>query len=209
MGVDTKVYFPPTLRLNRLAIALAALHAIPLRKTRTSPRLPREGRGGEQFYVYCDFVETNSTHTPTMVSIEFTTPYGEKRGLFFHFEADGQLKSGGEGAGWRLLSLGSTARNVAIAKRLVGIFGGRVVYQDCGYKNFSKPDLKVKENPLNAANDGQPYFRMQKLLASIQPLTQAEVEASIKEAAYDYDPNDVCCKGFDDPNLTVKQVPYV
>lgn len=162
---------------------------------RKTPSAPREGRG-EEFYASCDYVKLVNTHTPTMVSIEFTTPYGERRHLFFHFEADGQTQSGGVAAGYRLLSLASSARNVAIAKRLVRFFGGRVIYQDCSSKTFMHPDMVSVENPINAANDGQPYFRMQKALADIKPLSQEEIEACIKQAAYDYNPADVCDKGF-------------
>lgn len=203
MGVDIRLYLPPTVRIDRVAVALGAIHGLPLVKNHFDHHTEGE------FYVSCPDVKIRShadIGIPEMLSFEFETPHGECRSITFHFEADGETPGGGLAAGYRLLSMRTSARNIAVAKRLVKLFGGRVVFNDCGDKTFSRPDMNVPAYKY-AAGDAAPYFAMQKRLADIKPLTTKEIAANAKIAAYPYDPNDIHDMGFDvEPTKKRKKV---
>ena len=111
-----------------------------------------------------------------MVDIRWTTAKGEKRSAFYHFEADGVSGHGGWQAGWRLLSMNSTPKNVALAKRLVELFGGRLIYQDVSSNTFGRPNFKRPEYKYNAANDGSAWEKLQTRMLNITPLTTKEIE---------------------------------
>lgn len=185
MPVNLKLYLPPTARIERVGIALGALHGLPVDVNRGIASCP-----GVR-------VETNS-NWPEMVTIYFTTPHGEARRIHYHFEVSSTHSHGGVQAGYRgIFSMTSTARNIAVAKRLIHLFGGRLVYMDTSEKTFDKPDLKVRANPINAAEDKEPFDGINTLLANIKPVTTEEIRECAKDAAYPYRPEAMEQKGFD------------
>jgi hypothetical protein len=174
------IFFPPTTRLDSVAIALAALDGAKVKKA------IHDHHSVGEFHAECDAVSVRNamTDTPEMAKIIWTTGHGEKRQAYYHFENDTQHASGGRAAGWRLMSMNSVPRNIALAKRLVQLFGGRVVYQDVSNRTWGRPDYKRPEYMYNAANDGAPYFTLQRRLASIKPITTKEIEACDGLAGY-------------------------
>jgi len=190
MSNCVQVFLPPTARVDDVALALAALHGVPVRRVKLD---------SGSFYAVAD-VKVKATSTPEMVDIRFTSALGEGISRFYHFESDGEGDYGGESAGWRFMSFGSTARNIAVALRLVKLFGGRVVYQDEGPGSFSEPDYRHPVNPYNAAKDGVPWATRQNQLANIAPVTQKEVDSCAPFAGYDHRPSkDVSDRGFNRP----------
>jgi len=175
MSNNVNIWFPPTTRVEYVARALAAL---------SGQKMVKESISRDSWAAHVPHNDVKTTIVPAMVDIRWTTAKGENRSAFYHFEADGKIGHGGWQAGWRLLTLNSTPKNVALAKRLVNLFGGRVVYEDVGPKTFGKPDYKRPEYKYNAANDGTAWEKLQRYMLAIKPLTTAEIEACDGKAGY-------------------------
>lgn len=175
MGCDVNIFLPPTARLERVATALATLSGV-------KPIVSGN-------FTMCNARFRTHDQAPEMVNIEFTVPGEYSRTIKFHFEINGSEPAGGpQSHGWKFIHMPSTALNIALAKAVVDLFGGKVVYQDTeNGKDFSNPDYEKPEYKYNAACDGQPYEIMQKRLASIQRLTQDQIQACAKLAGYDKD----------------------
>jgi hypothetical protein len=142
--------------------------------------------GGREFdYVRVPEARVRPTEMPAMVSIQLPKKY-----VFYHFEADSDKPFGGPQAGYRYISIASCAFNIALARKLVETFGGRVVYQDVADRTFSRPNYQRPEFRYNGANDGTAYEKLQRRIASVKPLTQEDVEKCVKWAGYDYYPSD-------------------
>lgn len=202
MSVDIKLYLAPTAQFERVATALGALHGLPIEKSTHD--------GNEKtFSVSCPSIKARTIDRwPSAINIEFMTPHGEGRSIYYHFECSGEGDYGGSAAGYRLLSMKTCSRNIAIARKLVNLFGGRVVFNDCGERTFSDPDVKVTANRLNAAQNGAPYFRIHRILSEIKPLTQKEIAAEANRAAYPYDPtgaDGITEWGFDDEGFALAE----
>lgn len=192
MSVDIQLYLAPTTKHERVVVALGALHGLLLVKTPSDQNNRTVGANENHFYMSCPGINVRTLdHWPSAVRMEFTTPHGEGRSIYYHFECSGEGDYGGLAAGHRLLSMPTSARNIAIARKLVKLFGGRVIFNDCGTRSFTDPDLKIPANRLNAAANGAPYWRINRILSEIQPVTQKEIAAEAKRAAYPYDPTSI------------------
>lgn len=176
MGVDLNLYLPPIAEIEDVAEALAAMHGLKVER--------RELERGS-FYAKVEGVKyTTSPCSPGYVIISFKIPgRDDARSINFHYQLD-KNSGAGHSRGYRIVSMPSSPRNIAAAKRLLKLFGGRLIYQDCGLRTFGRPDAKRPTNNLMAANDGAPWERKQTALLGVAPLTKAEVEAAHKHAAY-------------------------
>lgn len=84
--------------------------------------------------------------------------------------------------GQRLLCPRSTAFWIATARRLVDFFGGSLIYQD---SEGDKPDYqKRRPRKTNGPEDGKPWEDFQRAKFSLKPLTEEELKAADKWAAY-------------------------
>jgi hypothetical protein len=175
MSNNVNVWFPPTVRVDYVARALAIL---------SGQKAIWERIGDDTWATHVRNCDVKTTNVPQMVDIRWTTSNGEKRSAYYHFEADGHIGFGGPQAGWRLFTMTSTPKNVALAKRLVDVFGGRVVYQDVGPKTFGRPDYKRPEYKYNAANDGSAWWKLQRHMLTIKVLTTEEIEVCDGKAGY-------------------------
>ncbi len=80
--------------------------------------------------------------------------------------------------------MSSTPVNIAMARRLADIFGGKVVYRDVDGGDVRKPDYKVPAFRYNGANDHPGFGKMHERLLAVTPLTTAEIRQAEPHAGY-------------------------
>ncbi len=112
---------------------------------------------------------------PECVAIEWDMPNYGGRHVLYHYEPseiDG-----------RLLMPPSTCWWIAVGRRLVDFFGGALDYNDCDDKdiNFRRPK---KSRKMNAPEDGKPWYAFQERMLIVKPITEKEIQAMVKHAAY-------------------------
>ena len=164
MGVDVKVTLPPDTRLQDVADAIARLAGYPC--TRHSI-----GENG-QWALHQKEVTAKGSIIPQMAYINWAWA-GEPRSWAYHFEGKG---------GTRLLISRSRAVNIAVAKRLVDIFGGAADYNDSDGVDVDYHAPKPR--PANDPEDGVAWQQLQQDLLDISPLTKQEVAQYQTVASY-------------------------
>jgi hypothetical protein len=83
--------------------------------------------------------------------------------------------------GARGIIMRSTPKNIALAIGVALFFGGKVIYQDHDEKHISFPS---KTDAENHANDGAEWTALQERIESVQPITDADIDAAERHAAY-------------------------
>jgi hypothetical protein len=79
----------------------------------------------------------------------------------------------------RLLYPKATAAKIALAEGITKFFGGKIVYNDCSDKKRTFP------SPLDFKGESDAsFYRFQKALEELKPLTQKDVDRCAKYAAY-------------------------
>lgn len=171
MGVNTGLTLPAGVQLRNVGTAIALL----LGKPRTWYDLKTKSHGLSQStqsgWVEVEGVKFRSAEsTPECCHIEIK---GVDMWLFYHFEF------GGAGRGM----LGSsTAKRIALYRRLVSLFGGYVDYQDC---DDTEKDYKRREAEwVGEQDDDAQFHEMQLALWNLKPITEAEIDECEQYAAY-------------------------
>ena len=113
-----------------------------------------------------------------MATIEFDSPVDPyNRGHFCHIHTGDY-----HGFGW-ILGPPSTPFWIALARRVVDIFGGALDHNDC---DSSEADYFRFERSRGEGGDGDDtYLQRQDELLALRPLAPAEIEACRQFAAYD------------------------
>jgi hypothetical protein len=176
MSVDCIIKLPMDVRIRDVAEAVGLLAGLKAKEK------PMESGDRAWTFRWVEGVKVNPTSVPTMAEIFIEAPKGEKQVdgnanhfTYYHFEnPDGR----------REIAPRSTAFWIAVGKRLVKFFGGKLDYQDCdgGAFNYFAP----KPRKSNSPEDGKPWEGFKRALYSIKPLTMAELKAAQKHAAYDW-----------------------
>lgn len=171
MGVSCRVTLPPNVRLGFVVKVIGAVAGCPVR----SESLDKTGG----VYARVDGVRAQVTSIPEMASIviERQTVDGEtSHYVNYHFEGD-------DGGGTKTMIPPSTAFWVAVMRRVVKFFGGKLDYNDCDEKrtNYSVP---FKSNRENCPSDGEPWNDLNRRILAIEPITEKEWRACDKYAAY-------------------------
>jgi hypothetical protein len=168
MGVDTIIRLPENVEINHVADVIGILAGLKAEK--------KNFQRSEGWYVEVDGVNIlGRPSIPDGPEITFKSPLdGENHSVSYWYE---------DSEGGRMLSPHSTAFWIAIGRGLVKFFGGTLVYKDTGNM---KPNFRgrPKSDALNRPQDGKPWQNLQQRLLDLKPLTQKDLKAESKHAAY-------------------------
>jgi len=175
MGVDAVIELNPRTQIQDVAMVLTRLCGL-------KPYVVKDN-GKEFVYVSKKIKITNSSVVGlanvscNSMGVELKNRKGElKEGFSFcyHFQPT---------SGYKLMMPPSTGFWIAVGRRLVSIFGGRMDYADCDSKAV---DYKSKGKfPFGESNTA--YRNQKRLLNSIPVLTQKEISDCFALSAYDSD----------------------
>ena len=181
MGTDCNVYLPPATRVRDVADAMALMLGGHVESKPSS-----NGSKEPYRFVVGARIEV-CTSVPSMVTLAFDLPaaaYDSGWGLnpCYHFEASDSYPV----KHCRLLDMKCYAPKIAIAKRLVELFGGAADYNDC-----DRTAVNIRREP-PTWNDGSRYSDKKYLagraaIHAVKPLTEAEIKAVEKWDAYGND----------------------
>jgi hypothetical protein len=159
MSCALHLYLSDSALIDNVAIAFAALLG-------QAPR--RDTFQGQTEYVKLPDKANYrvDSHTPSLVAILVDDGRGDRRMADYHFECE---------EGGRLLTMDSYALNIAVARRLTDIFGGRLVYRNTGDWSPGEPDYTRPEYPYNNAQENPGFAKMQKRLLAITPVTTTQI----------------------------------
>lgn len=110
------------------------------------------------------------------VAAEILRSDGTKKGeyhLTYHFES-GPM-------GEPLIMPKSTAAKISLSKALIEFFGGTIDFND---SDSSELDFKSPRKKDISASDGKPWYSLQDRILALKPLTQKDMDAVSKFAAY-------------------------
>lgn len=179
MGVNTHVFLHHSADLEDVAWTLGALAG-----TRGIDRhfmdLKHHGAAGTWG---ADQVRIVATHSPTYLKVEFSSPADAEYDRHYANVHLGPAYRGGEYGDTRFytVSVRSTAFWIAVAKKLVDVFGGVVDFNDCDEKDN---DYVVPEQQCMAAVDGNPWRERQARLDAVTPVTPEDIAAALPYSAY-------------------------
>ena len=166
MGSDCHVYLPPATRINDVAEVMGILAG---NKPRKEPLGDPEG----SWAVRVPTIKAENSSVCGCAEITFWDSNKEQRWAFYHFEPSK--------TGERLLSVRSTGFWIAIGKRLVDFFGGRMTYNDCG---MTEDDYQQPHRTDIHESDGEPWQAFQQRIFDVKPLTKKEIKDAAKLSAY-------------------------
>ncbi len=169
MSCALHLYFPDSARIDNVAIAFAALLGQAARRDTF--------QGRTEYAKLPDKVNYRvDSHTPSLVAMLVDDGRGDRRMADYHFECE---------EGGRLLTMDSYALNIAVARRLTDIFGGRLVYRNTGDWSPRKPDYAKPQFPYNNAQENPGFAKMQKRLLAITPVTTMQIRSCRSLAGYE------------------------
>jgi len=167
MGVDTIIRFSDMTRFRNVAIVMGIL---------AGNKPTQTDLNGEGYYTECNGVKTRSCgdSLPECAKIIFSHRE-ENHFVLYHFEAED---------GGRLLLPPSTPFWLAMGERLIQFFGGVMILNDC--RDYDDPDNQIKRKGYRYrhADDGEPYFKLQKAMYDLAPITKDDILRWVKVAAY-------------------------
>jgi hypothetical protein len=182
MGVDTNVRFTPGTTAEDVADVCSILLG-------HEPTLDSIG-DRDQFYALRTKAQVENTIIPGMLQI--TVPGTETAdGLWATYHINGGDAPWHRSTrtmhliGWPMLKLRARPERIALAKRLVDVFGGSVDYNDC---DDSYEDYCADGHPLKFPWN-EDYEAWQGVMFMQAPLTDDEVRDCVEHAAYAYDKN--------------------
>jgi hypothetical protein len=165
MGVDTRIYLPPDVRVDDVAKVLGIIAGLKPSWHTSSPTCR---------WVTVPGVEVKPTTVPRMPEIHLR---GKMVGddwitVTFHYEPDGDPM--------RLLLPRSDAFWIAAGRKLVRFFGGHMMYQDIDDKvNYQA----LRPRPANNPSTGQPWRDFQEDMMRVRPLTLKQIKQFAHHAA--------------------------
>ena len=180
MSVNCSIALPNSARLSDVAKVIGILAGL---KPIESPISASDG-------FFFDVPGVTTRHCgdglETCAYIDINAPAGQKllngckTWIMFHFEFGTETADPDINDYCRGLLPSSTPFWCAVGRRLVRVFGGTFIPSDCD----DKVELAVGAHPLNGACNGDAWYRHQRRLFEVQPLTAAEVKDAGKVAAY-------------------------
>lgn len=161
MGVNTKISLPPNVRLRDVAMVIAALDGVELKKRTLDAQKGSYAARSEKVWM-----ETVAT-IPECAYIYWINANNVQRRVMYHFEWESK-------PGWHGLLPNQSDWWIAAGKRLVNFFGGEVDFNDCDDEccDYQQP---IEPDNLNHPTDDKPWHDLQDRLLRIQPLTEEEV----------------------------------
>jgi hypothetical protein len=167
MGVDCNIILSPGTRVGDVAKVVGALVGL-------KPEKKFFGSGDDGWATRVEGVTVGrpKAEIPECAEILVSDPAAHLTRLLYHFE-------GGK-KGERLIILRSRARNLALGRRLVQFFGGRLISED----TCDTEILEVEPLADIHAEGGDEWYSLQERLLAVTPLTEEEIEAMEEHAAY-------------------------
>lgn len=172
MGIDCLIYLPGNVRAKDVADVIAvAFGAKPYKYVHSS------SYGRDSWWTEVDGVRVEGyTSSAGLADIMI----GKSNdaiicSYLYHFEC-------GKGTD-RLIMPRSTPESIAMGRRLIKFFGGKVISNDCS----DKPKTwraKHKSDSENQPDDGKPWERFQARKLALTPLTNSEIDECAKFASY-------------------------
>ena len=166
MGVDVRIYLPDGVRIGEVAVVAGIAAGLK----------PTKAKFSDGWYVEVLGATASPAHIVGMAEIVIVGDLvdGEKEHrIFYHYEPYG---------GGRLLMARSTAFWIVVGKKLVAFFGGCVDFNDCDDEDRNyQVDPKY---PDGLPVDGKDWKKFQERMLAVKAITQKELEAADKVAAY-------------------------
>lgn len=171
MSVDCNVSLPPSVDYEDVATAIGALLGL----TPTKEFIPQHRGDDDGFFTARAHPGVKvSTHTPRMLSFDFE-PGADKEAHYCYFFFAGPPD------GRHTVTMRSRPVWVAVAKKLVEVFGGRADYNDADATDvdYEQPTALIM------TTDDSGYEERKRRLYELKPLTKADISEARKSAAYD------------------------
>jgi hypothetical protein len=167
MGVDCKIFLPPQVAVDYVACAIAIAGG-----AKWENRVIGGGQPFEVVEVPSLSVKAGSVITLVDVSFRDDTRDVPHR-IFYHFEFGTR--------GERGLMPRSHPYWLAVGKKVVDAFGGRLDYADCDdqYNDYEAPLRWPEDWESNAG-----FEKLQDILRSITPVTDDDMRAMLDHSAY-------------------------
>ena len=161
MGIDTIIKLPTSVGIENVANTIGALAGLPVVK------IPL---GQNSYYAKTQGVCIEHTSVPYMqkICLEGNLIDGQNYHYVLYFF---------ESSSWDGILLNPPSTNfwVAVAKRLVDIFGGEVDYNDCDDIKADYTNSKFGTIDENRPSGGESWKKFQDMLLNIKPITQNEM----------------------------------
>ena len=168
MGVDAKIFLPPQVAVHYVAEAIAIAGGAQWEKSVLRDDLE---------VVSVPSLELKPSSVITLAEIRFHDSIrNQPHWIAYHFEFGGK--------GERGVMPRSHPYWLAVGKKVVDAFGGRIDYADC---DDSSNDYEAPVRWPEGWEDGPGYQALQAILRSITPVTDEDIRAMEEYAAY---PND-------------------
>lgn len=168
MGIDARIYFPPQVAVDYVAEAIAIAGGAKWEDRDIG------GARNELVVVNVPSLEVMSSRVVTLVDIRFFDEIRQvPRYVNYHFEFGTK--------GERGLMPRSRAYWLAVGKKVVDAFGGKLDYSDCDNSDI---DYEVEVRWPDEWQDGPGYEQLQAILRSITPVTAEDIAAMAEFAAY-------------------------
>jgi hypothetical protein len=159
--------FPNSVRIENVTLAMSAMLGNRIQTMETGDGTVCALRAG--------IVEFHSTPvTVFMVTMKIRDAKGKDHLSQYFFESDFD---------GRVLTIASTPLNITMARRLVDLFGGKLIYQDQVDYSIHKPDYKQPPYRHNRAQGNPGFQLLQQRLIAIQPITSDEIRSCQHMAA--------------------------
>jgi hypothetical protein len=163
MGINTKIFLPHSARLRDVSNVIGMLVGCPHTSNRFLVVDGVEIKGNPTM-PECPIISIKPEHFSKDV---FKARDGDPIYWLFHYETESDA---------RLIAPGSNKFSIALGKRLVDFFGGWVDFNDCDslHRDHEAP---IPAFGVNSAEDGKPFWDLQKRMASVKPLTLKEINS--------------------------------
>lgn len=180
MGVNCTIDLPPSVRVDYVAMAIGVLSGL----TPEKAYFGSGSDGGWAARVPGVDVQPVGRTSPGMVDITIAKPHrssplidGEVvHSVFYFFES-----SDDNGKPVRSLNPPSTAYWISVGRALIRLFGGKIDFSDTDDVDVNEKRPAWKHNN---ASDGEPWYELQNRIMNIKPLTEKDLDANVKHAAY-------------------------
>lgn len=173
MGVDTIVRLPDDVRVNDVCKATAVLAGLKFTKCYFKGDT-------SSWYIEVAGSKVATTCVPEMVTIELDAGSDgllvdgiRHHSAYYHFEC--------EHGPYRTFSVRSTPFWIAVGAKLVKLFGGHMIANDCDNDITHRA---TKPRPSNHPSNGEPWQELQRAISNLKPVTKSDMDKASKWASY-------------------------
>ena len=170
MGIDCKIYLPANVAIDNVANVIGILAGAKSKKHYFQDDI----KGGWSTEVEGVKITTSGIPTCAYIEIQGLSEASRKCRennfihVLYHFETP---------TGERLLMPSSNNFWIAISKKLVDFFGGRVDFNDCDSVEINYK-VEPKEDKFNNPQDGDEWYNLQNRLLELKPLTDDDFQSA-------------------------------